>query len=594
MKLLRLKIGSSFRSLPRGFELYFLREFHYDDATKFNPYVLSGLNGSGKSNVLEALSSVFYHLDCIYLRHKPDYFDKSKDNLDGFDADRSEINSYEVEYFTFLDNEVFIDIDCSNFAHVLITKRPNKRPEIEWVNQTKFRISRELSQKESKALLPEYIIGYASGQNQILSLPFFKSRFLQYEEYVNFLKDDVPVEPKPESSLVYLDSDFSQAILLANLLMQPEEKGLLKPFTDFVKVEDVDRFRLIIKLNTHLPNSGVRNISSDDQGADKMLQLIGLLDKRVGNSDYDLSYIDKLKSCATCYQEIQYYDVPRDDNDEEEFFDDSHYLYLDYKVNEATKKAFQFHFENNPLKLFELLQLFIILDKYEISQKEKIRIFNSKNLFLVNDIHRRPKEADRTLRFKDLYLRKTGLTKSIFTKALSDGEHQFMHSIGLSLLFKDARTLFLLDEPETHFNPEWKAKFISSLRDSFKLEEEKSENTMREMLITTHSPYLISDSEPEYVLLFRKNKTSGKVMKPMRPDFNTLGTSVNKIGIRLYDMPNTIGEYAQSLVKKYEDKFDCYMSDKEKNALLKEIYENLGESVERVILINKILKSMDN
>lgn len=574
--------------------MYFLREFDYSDATKFNPYVLSGLNGSGKSNVLEALSNIFFHLDCIYLRHKPDYFDKSKSNPDGFEANKSDINSYELEYFIFLDRNIFVDIDSTNHAHVLIVKRPDKRPEIQWVNQADFRKPKELSRAESKAILPEYVVGYASGHNQVLSLPFFKSRFLQYEEYVKFLKDNVAVVPKPESSLVYLDSDFSQAILLTNLLMQGKDK-LLKPFSEFVKVEDVDSFRLIVKLNTLLPNlpSQKMRFNRPENDDDKELQLIGLLDKTTtSNSDFDLSYIDKLKSCATCYQEFQYYDVPRDDDDEEEFFDDSRYLYLDYKVNEATKKAFRFHFENNPLKLFELLQLFIILDKYEISQKEKIRVLNSKNLFLVNDIHRKPKESDRTLRFKDLYLRKSHLKNPIFTKALSDGEHQFLHSIGLSLLFKDSRTLFLLDEPETHFNPEWKAKFISSLRESFELEKKSSERTMREMLITTHSPYLISDSPPEYVLLFKKSKSTGKVKKPLRPDFNTLGTSVNKIGIRIYDMPNTIGEYAQSLVKKYEDRFDSNMSDKQKESLLKEIYDNVGDSVERLILINKITKSI--
>lgn len=76
MKLLRLKINSKFRSLPKGFELYFLRDFDYKDADDFNPYIFAGRNGSGKSNVLEALAEIFYHLDIIYLSNKPTYFEK--------------------------------------------------------------------------------------------------------------------------------------------------------------------------------------------------------------------------------------------------------------------------------------------------------------------------------------------------------------------------------------------------------------------------------------------------------------------------------------------------------------------------------------
>jgi len=87
MRLIRLKINqpNGFRSLKKGFEIYFLRDFHFNDATEFNPYILAGTNGSGKSNVLEALAEIFFHLDCIYVSKKPNHFEKSKENPKGFD-----------------------------------------------------------------------------------------------------------------------------------------------------------------------------------------------------------------------------------------------------------------------------------------------------------------------------------------------------------------------------------------------------------------------------------------------------------------------------------------------------------------------------
>ena len=75
MKLLRLKLNDRFRSLQPGFEVHFLREWDYDKASEFNPYCLAGRNGSGKSNILEALAAIFYHIECIYLKYRPDGFE---------------------------------------------------------------------------------------------------------------------------------------------------------------------------------------------------------------------------------------------------------------------------------------------------------------------------------------------------------------------------------------------------------------------------------------------------------------------------------------------------------------------------------------
>ena len=236
MKLLRLKLHTEFRSLPKGFELYFLRDFDYEEATDFNPYILAGMNGSGKSNVLEALAEIFYHLDCIYLQSKPTYFDKSKENKNGFDPKVSSINAYEIEYFIHPDQTLFPEAEAHQ-AHIKITKKAKERPIIEWLNEAELRKPKELTQLEAKSLLPEYVVGYASGNNETLSIPFHKSRILQYDEYLSNLEARAFVSPAPESSLVYLDERYSQAIILTNLLMweqdEADSNNILQPFTDY-------------------------------------------------------------------------------------------------------------------------------------------------------------------------------------------------------------------------------------------------------------------------------------------------------------------------------------------------------------------------
>lgn len=576
---------SGFRSLPEGFEMYFLRDFDYDAAMEFNPYILAGLNGSGKSNVLEALAEIFFHLDCIYLTNKPDYFDKNEDNPNGFDSAKSRVDAYELEYFSYLDATYFPEQDQRKTTHIRITKSSDERPQIEWLNEEEFRTPQALNQIQTRSLLPEYVVGYASGNNETLSIPFFKSRLLQYDQYFSDLESQSITKPQPDISLIYLDEYYSQSILLTNLLMWRDEEGalpVLQPFREYVQLVDVDSFRLKIRLDKKVNVQLINQAESEDD-----IPLLQNLDVEQNEaSPFVRSYLEKLRRCATVHFEEEI------DND---FFGEESYTYrylvLDYNVNEATKEAFQFHFED-PLKLFELFQLLLSLDICELSVQDKRDAYNSTNIFLTDEVVSLVKEQDRILRFKDFKIKKEHLQHTIFTKALSDGEHQFLHSLGLCLLFKDTRSLFLLDEPETHFNPDWKAKFISSIRLCF--QQEEGDFSMREMLITSHSPFLISDSKSEYVLIFERDPVSGKVREVRRPDrFQTFGSSVNKIAIRIYKMPNTIGEYAQKRLNEYKAAFESMSSAEQLENLLDTLQSELGESVETVLFINKIIQKID-
>lgn len=579
MKLLRLKINDEkgFRSLNKDFEIKFQNGFNDSEPNDFYPYVLAGQNGSGKSNVLEALAEIFYHLDCIYVRYKPENFDQSDENPEGFNPSISRINEYELEYYTFLDKDIFLNEDKTKKAHISIIKTKDSRPEIKWVNENEFRDIARLSQQQAKSLLPKYVVGYASGNNETLSFPFIKSRFLQFDEYLSTLSSKEFVSPTAETSLVYLDEVYSQAILLTNLLMldcynEGEENDLLAPFKENVGVEDIDTFRLIIRSDIRIIPP--RNSNSTEE--EKDIRLIQNLDLKIPGQKPNLtSYIEKLKSCATTWYDsylTQFDDIP--------LYDDTSYLYLDFKVNKATKEAFQFHFDKEPLKLFELFQLLLLQDAYKVSTERKNKIYTTQNIFLNQDINFVPEEQERILRFKDFKIKKKGIENGIFTKELSDGEHQLLHTLGLCLLYKEERCLFLFDEPETHFNPDWKAKFISSIRNCFK------DNTpICEMLITTHSPYLISDSDKKHVRMFKKNIKDNNKITSNPPSFQTLGSSINKITIEIFGANITVGDYALSKLEKFNERFN---QGENTEKLLDELDEQLGDSVEKTLLKYKI------
>jgi translation initiation factor RLI1 len=104
-----------------------------------------------------------------------------------------------------------------------------------------------------------------------------------------------------------------------------------------------------------------------------------------------------------------------------------------------------------------------MLNHYKVDIETKAELYKSGSLY-VNETISTPASHERIMRFKEGSLIKEGVPETIYIKALSDGEHQLIHTIGLCLLFRHESALFLLDEPETHLNPDWRASYISTLR----------------------------------------------------------------------------------------------------------------------------------
>jgi predicted ATPase len=76
---------------------------------------------------------------------------------------------------------------------------------------------------------------------------------------------------------------------------------------------------------------------------------------------------------------------------------------------------------------------------------------------------------------------------------LSEGEQQAIIIRGLIELVNNENTLFLFDEPDTYLHPSWQRNFIESINDLSKNREYNNS----QFLITTHSPQLLSNADPE-------------------------------------------------------------------------------------------------
>ncbi len=591
MKLLRLKLNVPFRGLAAGFEIHFLREWDHARCFEFHPYCLAGLNGSGKSNVLEALAGIFYHIECIYLDYRPDGFEfDAETNPDGFRAEKATPDAFELEYLIPSDKIVSggpppKQHDWPVF-HIRIVKQQGQRPVIHRLNKLSSGgvAESELTRAEVKAYLPRYVLGYASGHNEILSLPFFKMRFIHFDEYRDHLTKDVPYGGKPEGRMIYLDEQFSQAILLCHFLFPND--AILRAFSETTGIQGIQRFRIIIRRHHRVPiaEERLKSMSPEDL-KNKSNTTVELTSQLSGgqNSPMQLMVIDKLQKCATTYYEDSsaYPDGEACD------------LYLDYWVNEATKQAFQFHFSErvegseelsrakSALNLFQSLQTLLMLNHYKVDDETKAELYRSDSLY-ANETISTPASHERIMRFKEGSLIKAGVPEPIYVKALSDGEHQLLHTIGLCLLFRHEPTLFLLDEPETHLNPDWRASYVSTLRAALEADA-ATKNVMREVLLTSHSPFIISDCRKENVLVFEKNG-DGKV-EWHNPDFNTFGASVNAITIKIFGRMETMGDFALTKLEALRQRL---RDDESPDALIDESKE-LGESVEKVLFINQAL-----
>ncbi|MCD9510449.1 restriction system-associated AAA family ATPase [Photobacterium phosphoreum] len=587
MKLIRLKITDKkgFRSLQAGFEYVFRSEWALQDELSeqpqfsdkgFAPFVCAGPNGSGKSNLLEVLSAIFYHLECMYLDNLPSTFGYDEENNRvGFRSDIAKPDGFEIEYLMPIGSS-----DVRIYAHVLIIKKVGESPNFQWLNRDElYNDHNPLSGDEIKQLLPEFVLGYSSGENEVLSLPFFKMRFFQFDEYWNALRGQFSYSGRPETRMAYMDNTYSQAILLCNLLYNEVEAREL--FELDMGLGALHEFRIVIKRSIEISPEQVElfglehpALTFDEERNRYTLNIVNLLEADETSSDRFGPMITRLKRCATCY-----------------FLDENtDSLYLDYCVNSTTRKAFSenFSFEVNksPIELFQTFQVLLSLNLYTVSEQLKSDLYQSGSLY-VNETVPTLASDERIMRFKNFWFNKKGIAQPVLLKSLSDGEHQLLHSLGLCLLFKDTNSLFLLDEPETHFNPAWRSNFISRLRSCF---PEKNEyQASHEMLITTHTPFLISDSERHKVMIFHKDKDSNQVTIK-HPDYKTLGASINKITIETFGKHETIGGYAHKLLDDFKEEFKKEGVDIDN--LLKRIDNRLGDSVEKLLLMKTIMGSL--
>lgn len=355
MKLVSVKIlGGDFRSIAANKLYKFNNSFRTD---RLSTKVFAGLNGSGKSNFLELFSEIFYFLEIYHLstvstvEKKNKYFGfeieylLQKGNMDFSSILSDQLYEIKEKYISnnfrlsHLKRDVFENLyneEIENavegewnalsdkliqngHVHVKVTKRLEDEPEFSLKNYKEIDSFHSVSANTSQ-LLPRKVIAYTSGQNEILSNPYYKLKYHYFKEF----SEEKGIGISEAHRLFFLDYNTNFSIFIANMLLADETKlGYLK---QILNVNKLQSFRIT-------------------------LNLVDIYKKTIPFSESLSSNLTKLKLCATSWIEKK--------------VNKEHLLVLDFLVTDATKSAFEYHFTNafNLFKAFydlEILNLFLV------------------------------------------------------------------------------------------------------------------------------------------------------------------------------------------------------------------------------------------
>lgn len=600
MELQRIKLLSRFRSLQPGFTISFRKA---TGGHRIEPKCLVGLNGSGKSNVLELISEIFFYLEAAYHPEGKEYVDPKAPF--GFKIDYQ--IQVTVDNLLTVDNKE-IQAMIGNIRNVKIVKNPLEEPIIEFYtdgeDDKKIRFP-ENEKDEFRTLLdkllPDVIVSYSSGQNELLSNPFLRMNAFYYDQYFHSSEQQEEGEEDNElqfqklklNRLFNMSYDSNASVLVCNYLMkdfesedQPEnvqgeiQKNELDYLSKVIGVEDLYSFK--IDISTTIQKTSVEDIVeefnsfTDPSGAYSNNDIKRALYKTIEFPPDINLFIDGLFQLATAKE--QWKDESGNPNK----------WTLDFIVDSEMKRGFRNQFPGGALKLFQYFYFLDILNYFSYSNEVRERVKKAELGDNVSDMLYTIPEENKVFAIKDVAFRKLKPEEDkwdmLYYKSLSDGEHQYLQMIGTAMLMERSNALFLFDEPDTHFNPDWRSTLIRTYNEIIALKAKRLKTDLfdsQNVFITTHSPFIISDCFRTNVLKLVKDKTTQDVDYSLLP-FETYGASINNLMKDVFEKKDTIADLSKTeidnLMKEVKKKSDVQ--------IVKEKSKRLGDSIEKVLLFN--------
>ena len=445
MKVDKLHIRSRFKNLE---------DIKVDFAEDHLMTVIVGRNGSGKSNILEALVAIFRNLD---LGEAPPFSYTLKYQL----GQCSTQNKPSERWL-----EVIIDADpargtLSKQYEVSVRDLLAEEP-VDLLGEDlapqfiPIPFSKVKRNKNGEAdYLPNYVFSYYSGPSDRLESYFKKHRT---DFYRRLLKEELDLKGDIRP-LFYAKPNHSQFVLLAFFLSQQDssEKTFLK---EHLGIEGLDSIHFVMRQPNWAKQKG--GLFWGARGVVRRF-----LDELIKHS---LSPVKVTRQEDTSLT---------GNNVRNEFF----HLFLP-----DLESLQEFAKDLSPDELFKMLESTLLS---EIISELSIRVKVS--------------SSDEPLTFREL----------------SEGEQQLLTVLGLLKFTGGKDSLFLLDEPDTHLNPSWAAKYLKFLR------EFVPNHDTSHLLMVTHHPLAIAELEKGQIQVMKRNNEDQ--IYATIPDESPRGMGINLI-----------------------------------------------------------------
>lgn len=453
--------------------------------------VLVGRNGSGKSNIIEALVKIFRSLD----------------------LGEAAPFSYELVYSLGADNRIWVKVD----ADPAYGNTPISQHQIEVAEKhdlhamsTWSKVSLAKVQRDKKGLspyLPKHLFAYYSGPSDRLENLFVQHRTNFYSSLLN---DELKIEDEVRP-LFYAKPYHSQFVLLAFFLSGQSDEGR-KFLESQLGIKRFHSAHFVFRKPAWAQAKNKTDIFWGARGVVRQF-LERLLPHTYGSVKATRKETTSLTGSGV-------------DND---FV----HLYLpDLAALNAAAKGL------GPKNFFKMLES-TLLSELIASVHVKVVLNN-----------------DEILSFSEL----------------SEGEQQLLTVFGLLQFTAESDSLFLLDEPDTHLNPAWAAKYHAFLNRFIPNKKHCH------IVMVTHHPLAIAELDRDQIQVLRRE--SNGLSYAEKPAESPIGMGVNGILTSdMFGMATTLDQHTSKVIedrRKILEKSELSEDDKVKLRKLNSSLERLG------------------